>query len=389
VLPIALLAIAVVTVVLELPGPLRWVAPAALAGLCVATDAAGLGTVRESGQALRDPLLFLAFAVPLAILLDRLGLFRAVAQRVPPDSSMGLRFWVLGAVVTAVLNLDTAVVLLTPLAIEAGRRAGRDAVPALAFGPVLLASLASSPLPVSNLTNLIAVERWDAPATVVLRHLGAATLVGIVVGWLLLRRHVPTADVLPGRAPHAVVDERRALRIGLPMVALLAAGFTLGDATGVPAWVVVAVVDAALCLVVRSLPWRHVPLTTCVMVLGLGVLATAAGPELQIGRLLGSEADPIGVLRAVAVAALLAAAINNLPAVLLLSAAAPPSLRWAVLLGVNVGPVLTLHGSLAGLLWQQSARAFGVSVSARDYARTGWRVGLPSAFLSALVVATF
>ena len=60
----------------------------------------------------------------------------------------------------AVLNLDAAVVLLTPLYVRVARRTGLDPV-ALAFQPVLLACLASSFLPVSNLTNLIAAHQAD------------------------------------------------------------------------------------------------------------------------------------------------------------------------------------------------------------------------------------
>ena len=50
-------------------------------------------------------------------------------------------------VVVALLNLDAAVVLLTPLAVRVARRAGLDPV-AMAFQPALLACLASSALPV-------------------------------------------------------------------------------------------------------------------------------------------------------------------------------------------------------------------------------------------------
>ena len=62
--------------------------------------------------------------------------------------------WIIAAAVVALLNLDAAVVLLTPLYIRTARNTGLDPV-MLAFQPVLLAMLASSALPISNLTNLI------------------------------------------------------------------------------------------------------------------------------------------------------------------------------------------------------------------------------------------
>lgn len=107
-------------------------------------------------------LAFLLTGVPLAALLDRLGFFRAAADVVagrPGPVPVGA-LWVLAAVTTVVLNLDTTVVLLTPLYLQLARRAGVDPVP-LALIPLLLASLSSSVLPVSNLTTLLAAEHFD------------------------------------------------------------------------------------------------------------------------------------------------------------------------------------------------------------------------------------
>ena len=78
--------------------------------------------------------------------------------------------------------------------------------------------------------------------------------------------------------------------------------------------------------------------------------------------------------------------LNNLPAVLVgLAHVSARSRVWPLLLGVNLGPVLVLTGSLAGLLWQASARQAGVEVDALRYARVGAAVGLP-AMVAAVVV---
>jgi len=60
----------------------------------------------------------------------------------------------LEAGVTAVLNLDTAVVFLTPVIIHAGRQRDCDERPFL-YGALFMANGASLLLPGSNLTNLI------------------------------------------------------------------------------------------------------------------------------------------------------------------------------------------------------------------------------------------
>ena len=58
------------------------------------------------------------------------------------------------AVVTAVLNLDTAVVFMTPVLLHAARAAALPDGPFL-YGAVFMANSASLLLPGSNLTNLI------------------------------------------------------------------------------------------------------------------------------------------------------------------------------------------------------------------------------------------
>ena len=116
--------------------------------------------------------MFLLLAVPLAVLLDRSGFFaRWPGSSATPHLVAGL--WILAALVTIVFNLDAAVVLLTPLYVRIAERHGRDPVLSGSSRP-LLASLASSVLPVSNLTNLIAAERVHLDAGDFVAHLARA-----------------------------------------------------------------------------------------------------------------------------------------------------------------------------------------------------------------------
>ncbi|MGH7869095.1 MAG: SLC13 family permease, partial [Candidatus Dormibacteraceae bacterium] len=136
----------------------NWSVPVASAVLLVAVGGIGLEAAADSLHPLLAPLAFLLLAVPLAVLLDRLGFFTSLAALVGrgPHSLLGL--WVLAACVTTFLNLDASVVLLTPLYIRIARSRGLDAT-IVTLQPVLLACLASSALPISNLTNLIVAEQ--------------------------------------------------------------------------------------------------------------------------------------------------------------------------------------------------------------------------------------
>ena len=149
--------------------------------------------------------------------------------------------WILAAAVVALLNLDAAVVLLTPLYVRTARRVGVDPV-MLAFQPVLLAMLASGVLPVSNLTNLIAASHLSLTSTDFLAHLALPSVLASTVGWFAYRRVFPARAVIarssrrhrPARAggrwerdravPRAA-RRRRARRVPAWVAALVTIGF--------------------------------------------------------------------------------------------------------------------------------------------------------------------
>ena len=67
---------------------------------------------------------------------------------------------VLGAAVTALLSLDTTAVMLTPVVLAFVGRLDLKAKPFL-FACAFIANTGSLLLPVSNLTNLLAVHRFE------------------------------------------------------------------------------------------------------------------------------------------------------------------------------------------------------------------------------------
>jgi arsenical pump membrane protein len=232
------------------------------------------GEAWDAVQPLVKPIAFLLLAVPLAVLLDELGVFSAAAG-LPAGRHLCAGMWVVCAVAVAVLNLDAAVVLCTPLAIIVARRWQLDPV-AMAFQPALLACLASSALPVSNLTNLIAISEGRIDAATLITRLGVPTLVACIVGyggWRFAFRHRALIPVPPavGERP-----SRRALLIGATVLVVLLVGFLAGRMVGIEPWAVVAVVDLALIGVTRTVPWRSIPWGTAAVAAGLAVVAAAA-----------------------------------------------------------------------------------------------------------------
>lgn len=353
--------------------------------------------VADTVRPLLPALAFLLGAVPLAHLLDRLGLFEALAEVLGDGADRLAGWWVAAAATTIVLNLDTTVVLLTPLFV---RRAARVRRPPLAMAAIALlcANLASSVLPVSNLTTLVAAERLSIRPGALAAHLGPPTLVMLLVaGWRHHRRTSPHARSPEGVGPGAARAgrhmergaRRRALAVGGAVVVALALAFTVGAAAGLAPWVPVVVADAVLGVLLGWFPWRTVPLPTAAAVLGLGAVVGAVVPTGALHDLL-SRPGPTGVLLAVGVAAVAAAAVDNLPAVLVMLpalATAPPEVVYAALLGVNAGAALTPWGSLANLLWVRAARVAGADADGRVVAGLGVSIAGPALVAGALTLA--
>src|SRR5919108_5958702 len=89
------------------------------------------------------------------------GLFEAAGVRLA-GARLGARSLLLAllalvAVVSAVLNLDTAVVFLTPVLVHAARQRRLEERPFL-YGSVFMSNAASLLLPGSNLTNLLVLR---------------------------------------------------------------------------------------------------------------------------------------------------------------------------------------------------------------------------------------
>ncbi len=285
--------------------------------------------------------------------------------------------WILASCTTVVLNLDTTIVLLTPLYARIARRSNADPMPLIAI-PLFTASLASSVLPVSNLTNLIVDDKLNVGVGAFVTHLALPSVVASTVGWVMYRQRFPRH--IEARRGGAL--DRRALKVGGAVVAAVLVGFVAGPAFGIEPWITAAAADILLVVVTRVVPWRSLPVLTAAGVAALATLVAVVVPTHAVRDVLGR---PL-LLPAVA-AAVMANAVNNLPAVLV----AVDSVHhmswgmWAWLLGVNTAAVLAPIGALANLLWLRIARDEGIRVDLRNYVRTTFPVALP-AFAAAVVV---
>lgn len=339
---------------------------------------------------------FLLAAGPLGWMLDRLGFFSLVASKLP-KKSIQLYLWWLAALVTAVFNLDAAVVLLTPLYFRYASERGLS-VDAFAFQPVLLSLLASSPLVGSNLTNLVLLGSLGLSPVSLLAHLFLPTLAGVAVGYLVYRRIFltreskrplsPSSDLSPCRAirPGALSD-RMVVLVGGSVTVLMLLGMIFGRYLGIAPWLVVLVCDLILALALKSLPFRSVPIFSAVAIVGLGITAIEFGSRWDLGTLLSGNSDIAWVLISVG-SGMLGMLVNNLPAISMIIAGSHGLMGgqvWPLLIGVNFLPGIVLTGTLANLLWVQLAGQLGIEVSFTRFSRVvGLVVG--SGYVAAIAV---
>jgi arsenical pump membrane protein len=288
------------------------------------------------------------------------GLFEAVGARIAcmPVSPSVLLIALLGvvALVSAVLNLDTAVVFLTPVLLHAARRRGLDERPFL-YGVVFMSNSASLLLPGSNLTNLLVAQRDPVP--------GGEFATGMLPAWLAACALTAAfvVVVFPLREPATRIPDAPPLRLGPGAVSILVAA-ALVVALPNPALPVLAI-GIGVTIHGRLRPRLDLRVLAALFTLAvsLGTLGRAwHGPVTLLSNLSMPATTGVGALAAVL--------LNNLPASALLSAQATPH-PHALLLGLDLGPNLAVTGSLSAFLWIQAARTAGAHPSIRTYSQLG------------------
>lgn len=338
----------------------------AAAGAVVAAGLVGPAEARETVLELSPVVGFLVAVLVVAQVCDRAGLFAAAGSLLRGGGAVRLLTvaFLLAAAVTAVLSLDATVVLLTPVVVAAATASGVPSRPA-AYACLRMANSASLLLPVSNLTNLLALPSLGLTFAGFAATMAPVLVVVLLVEYAGLRLLFRRDLAVPARPAPAV-------SVPLPVVptvvvAAMLAGFAVTSPLDVePFWVAGA---AAVVLVAwagrrgllgarEAVASAHLEFALLVLALGVVVAALADGfLGDAVGDLVPGEASYVGLLGVAVLATVLANVLTNLSATLLLVPLVAPLGDVAVLaalLGLNIGSGLTLSGSLANLLWRRT-----------------------------------
>jgi Na+/H+ antiporter NhaD/arsenite permease-like protein len=244
------------------------------------------GAVLPAARLTLGPFAMLAAVIAGSVLAGRIGVFRALAKLLIPDRAT--RLVVAGSVLafTALLaglaNLDVAVVVAMPVAMQA---AARHAMPAgrLAAAVALTANCASFLLPTSNITSLLLLERVRLTPLAYLQGswLPWLLVVTVTIGSLscwLARAGTGPAMAGPARPPGRAALDLIPMYVGASSIrAILASGIMLRG--GLAAQLAAG---SVLACVANNLPAAAALRPDGTAALWAAILATAIGPGLLI-----------------------------------------------------------------------------------------------------------
>jgi arsenical pump membrane protein len=309
-----------------------------------------------------------------------------------------------GAIVTIFLSNDAAAVVLTPAVAAAVKAAkAKEPLPYLLIC-AFIANAASFVLPISNPANLVIYGSHMPPLLQWLPAYLLPSLVAIVATYLLLRYTQRRAldQYITKEIPRpALTAAGKMAAVGIAATAIvLLTSSALDLRLGLPTAVAGILTAIAVLIRERKWPWSIVKAISwgvLPLVAGLFVLVEALGKTGLIDTIAALLRDGeqhaallTAALSGIAIA-LASNLINNLPAGLMAASAvqtaqAGEHVTRAILIGVDLGPNLSVTGSLATILWLAALRREGLSVGFGAFLKIG-AVVMPPALVLAIAAA--
>jgi arsenical pump membrane protein len=332
-------------------------------------------------------------------LFDWLAAFAVQRSRGSASRLFGL-IYVVGTLVTVFLSNDATAVVLTPAVYAAATQAKARPLPYL-FVCAFIANAASFVLPISNPANLVVYGAHLPSLGQWLGEFGIASVLSVLVTFIALRfmqraglaggisRSIEVPTLSPGGRLAAAGIAATAI------VLLVASG--LDWQLGLPTFIAGLVTMMAIIIVKRMQPWtllKDISWSVLPLVAGLFILVEAIEgtgvlkPLMQYLPAAAAARPDTTALGAGSVVAFVCNLVNNLPLGLIAGTVAngahlSPQVTGALLVGVDLGPNLSVTGSLATILWLVALRREGQAVSAWTFLKLGVVV-MPLALIASL-----
>ncbi|HEY9128090.1 MAG TPA: arsenic transporter [Acidobacteriaceae bacterium] len=305
-----------------------------------------------------------------------------------------------GALVTICMSNDATAVVLTPAVLAAVRRSRVEPAPFL-FVCAMIANAASFVLPISNPANLVVFHAGMPPlgrwlAAFLLPSLCSIAVTFWVMRWFFRKDLCGSFEIPKDKAKLKV--QGKIVLIGLALVvAVLLVISALHIDLGLPTCIAALCVTAVVCAWNRANPlplakeisWATLGLVAALFILVAAVESVGA---LHLAEDALHRVEALGPVLGASIAALVVAIANNLVNNLPLGLIAGATLNSAhthglfanaVLIGVDLGPNLSVTGSLATILWLLALRKEELHISAWQFLKVGMIV-MPAALLASI-----
>jgi len=352
----------------------------------------------------------------LSMVLDEIGFFEWAALKMAHFSKgngylMFVYTLLLGAVVAALFANDGAALILTPILLAKMKHLRMNPVALFAFlmAGGFIGDSASNPLVISNLTNIVTagyfdIGFWEYAKTMFLPN-ALSIIASILVLFLYFRKDIPgTIDVSELAEPASVIRNRTMFRLSWYFLALLMAGYFIGDYYHLP--VSLFALGGALIflllanhyravkpiMTIKAAPWQVVWFSIGLYVVVYG-LKNAGLTDIVASWIasLQTQGSAVAVIGTGFLAAGLSSVMNNMPTIMIMDIAIDQigyagneALVYANILGSNLGPKMTPIGSLATLLWLHVLAQKGVKIGWGEYMKVGLVI-TPPVLLVALI----
>jgi arsenical pump membrane protein len=352
-----------------------------------------------------DVYLFLIGMMLLSELAREYGVFDWVASTAirgakGSPSRLFLLVYCVGTLVTIFMSNDATAVVLTPAILDATRKARVTPLPYL-FVCALIANAASFVLPISNPANLVVFQTGMPPLGQWLISFGVPSILSIFATYAVLRLLFRSdlrgqIETKPKPVPLTAAGKLVLAGLALMIVLLLAASAMKLD-LGLPTCIAALAITAIISIKARQNPtrlFREISWSTLLLVAGLFILVDAVEGQGALGLTAGWLAwaqhltPAAGALVVGFVVGIGNNLVNNLPLGRIAGATVQAAhvkglLANAVLIGVDLGPNLSVTGSLATILWLLALRKAKLNVSFGKFLQVGL-IAMPIALLAAL-----
>ncbi|MDD2449580.1 MAG: arsenic transporter [Sulfurimonas sp.] len=339
----------------------------------------------------------------LSMVLDEIGFFEYSAIKMAKLSGgnghkMFVYILLLGALVSAFFANDGAALILTPILLAKMKYLKMKPLAIFAFlmAGGFIGDSASSPLVISNLTNIVTVGYFDIGFVEYARNMFLPNLLAIfasiIVLWIYFRKDIPFSidvSILPEAS--SVIKNQTMFKFSWFFLALLMGGYFIGDIYSLPvslfalggALIFLAIANYFKAVkpmaTIKAAPWQVVWFSIGLYVVVYG-LKNAGFTEVIASWImeLGKHGTTVAIIGTGFLSAVISSIMNNMPTIMIMDIAIDhvgyaggEALVYANILGCNLGPKMTPIGSLATLLWLHVLAKKGVKITWGEYMKVG------------------